>query len=77
MAKKQKKAAAPADATQPPILASYVTDLTAIQKNATTREERRAVLAYALANDWIKADIDTLERIDQVDWHGWAMWPRA
>lgn len=57
--------------------AMHVRDVDVLQKDATTRAERRAVLVSALANDWAAEDIDTLERIDHGAWHGWAMWPRA
>ena len=67
--KKAKKAAAPA-----PPAPSHVRDVNVIGKDATTRAERRAVLAGALANDWAADDIHTLERVDEGGFHGWAMW---
>lgn len=75
--RKKKKSSTSADATAAPLTASYVRDTNVIAKDATTAAERRAVLASALANDWAAADIDTVERVDQDGWHGWAMWPRA
>ena len=74
--KKKKQDKAEVGPAAPPA-ASYVRDTNVIQKDATTAAERRAVLASALANDWAAADVDTIERIDQDGWHGFAMWPRA
>jgi len=65
----KKKAKAPAS---PP---TYVRDEDAIQAVATTAEDRRAVLTWALANVWANEDIDRIQRIDEDDQHGWAMWP--
>jgi len=73
---RKKKAAAKAKAVTPPT-PSYVRDRNVIQKDAATADERRAVLAAALANQWASEDIDTIERIDQDGWHGWAMWTLA
>lgn len=70
--KTAKKTAARAPSPQP----SYVRDVNVINKDATTREERRTVLASALANDWAAADIDGIKRIDKDNWHGWEMTPR-
>ncbi|MBL9079215.1 MAG: hypothetical protein JNL08_17060 [Planctomycetes bacterium] len=75
--KKKKKSVAGAGPAAAPPAPSYVRDANVIQKDATTAAERRAVLASALANDWAAADVDTIERIDQDGWHGWAMWPRT
>jgi hypothetical protein len=73
MAKGKKQAANPAQ----PMQARYVRDLDVLGRDAATVAERRTVLASALSNDWAAADVDTLERVDQPTWHGWAMWPRA
>ncbi len=69
--KKTKKAAATAAG---PLTPSYVRDRKVLGKDAETREERRAVLAAALVNEWSTDDIVAIERIDQDGWHGWAMW---
>ena len=72
--KKGKKGSHPAAAAKPP-QASHVRDANVIGHDATTRAERRAVLVSALANEWATADIDTVERVDEGNFHGWAMWP--
>ena len=73
MATKPKKKSPSAAAPKPPE-AAYVRDVDLLKHNATTRAERRAVLASALANDWAPDDIHTIERIDKDGFHGWAMW---
>lgn len=55
----------------------HVRDADLLGRDAKTRAERRAVLASALSNDWAAEDPDTIERIDQGGFHGWAMWPVA
>lgn len=80
MAKKKSKAKrAPARSKSksgsPPAV-EHVNDLDSIKQIATTVKLRRAALAWCLANAWPTQDIDTLERVDANDWHGWSMWER-
>lgn len=76
-AKRKTRARRAARTTANPPQAEYVRDVDVLGSDATTAAERRTVRDNALANAWLTADIDTLERIDQAGWHGWAMWPRA
>ncbi|MDZ4772098.1 MAG: hypothetical protein SGI72_03090 [Planctomycetota bacterium] len=70
--KSMRRSGTPATPPKP----THVRDIKAIQKDAENAAERRAVLAWALANDWKTADVDTIERIDEGGWHGFVMWPR-
>ncbi len=72
-----KKRGADKGGPQPP-QALWVRDSdTALGHDAETRAQRQASLLWCLNNSWVAADADTIERVDEGNWHGWGLWPRA
>ena len=51
-----------------------VADTAAIGKVAKTPAEQVLVLVWALQNKWDEEEIETVDRVDTDDWHGWVMW---
>jgi hypothetical protein len=61
-------------APQPP-QASYVRDLaTSLGRDAKTAKERRESLKWCLENPWANEDPTMIERVDENQWKGWALW---